>query len=445
MNLFKQEDGISLGAFRMFFGIIMALQFVTFREQIPMFVDSAVFLFTYDFFHWIKPFPEPYLTAFISFLVVNSLVFASGRLYRLTAILQFMGMFYCFHIGKALYNNHYYLFILLCLLMVFVQGNASLVLFKKGSTTVSVWQRMLIKAQLVIVFFYGGIAKMNTEWLLNFQPIKSWLPEMLGVELMQLLSDNQLVIIAGTLSYFGLIFDLIIGFLLLNKRTRLVGVPLYLSFHLMNAIFFKIGLFPWFCMGALCLFVEQEKLQTMKLKARQWFLNDKGATQIEESKPTQGVRYMLVLGLFYGWILFQLLIPLRHWAVEGWVLWDERAYNFSWFMKLRTKEPTMSIRLRFGDDPTDYYLELEKFLTKKQGRSIGFKPMNLIQFAHLLEDYYQQQGETEDVKVYAEVITKLHDHEPQLMVDPHIDLTTINVSNTLSTEAYPWIVSFKGK
>ena len=446
LKLFEREDGISLGVFRAFFGVIMTLQFITFREQVPMFVDSAMFLFTYDFFHWIKPFPEPYLTGVLTLLVLNSAVFATGRFYRITAIIQFVGMFYVFHLGKALYNNHYYLFILISLLMVFVRGNAEFVLLGKKTHGIPRWQRILIQTQIVIVFFYGGIAKMNSEWLFHFQPIKAWLPDMLGSEIMQLITENQMVMLAAFLSYFGLLFDLVIGFLILSKRTRSIGVPLYLAFHLMNAVFFNIGLFPWFCMGALCLFVEQQTLVDFLAGARKWLLNGKTRqARSEQTEQHSPVKHHLAKAFFFGWIFFQLVIPFRHWFIDGWVLWDERGYNFSWFMKLRTKEPRIAIKAKIGNDPADYYIELEKFLTKNQGRSIGYKPVNLVQFAHFLEAFYREKGELEDIRIYADVTTQLHDHKPQRLVDPNVDLTSLDINNDLGLSRYDWVVPFQDR
>lgn len=443
-KLFDQEDGVSLGAFRVVFGIIMTLQFMTFIEQVPLFVGSAKFLFTYDFFHWIKPIPEPYMTGLLTFLVVNSLVFATGRFYRLTAIIQFMGMFYVFHLGKALYNNHYYLFILLSLLMVFLKGNAALVAFKKSSSSAPRWHRLLLQAQIVIVFVYGGIAKMNSEWLFHFQPVRAWLPDMLGAEVMKVISETQLLWMAGFLCYAGMIFDLAIGFLILNPKTRKARVPIYIGFHLMNAAFFHIGLFPWFCIGALALFLEQQTIQDFLNKVHRWFLRDKRTINPVSELPQNGSNRIAKV-FFFGWLFFQIIIPLRHWFIDGWVMWDERGYNFSWFMKLRTKEPKMAFKVNIGENPTDYYLELEKFLTKKQGRSIGYKPINTVQFAHYIEQYYHERGETQDIRVYADVSTQLHDHPPQRLINPDVDLTSLDIDNHIYFGRYDWIVPFQDK
>ena len=55
-------------------------------------------------------------------------------------------------------------------------------------------------------------------------------------------------------SYGGLLFDLLIGFMLINRRTRLLALPLLLFFHLLNAFLFNIGVFPWLMIASTVVF-----------------------------------------------------------------------------------------------------------------------------------------------------------------------------------------------
>jgi hypothetical protein len=66
--------------------------------------------------------------------------------------------------------NHFYLFVLLSFLMCFLPVNKLWSLDvrqgrqKKGSF-VPGWTVWLLRFQLAVVFFYGGIAKLNMDWL----------------------------------------------------------------------------------------------------------------------------------------------------------------------------------------------------------------------------------------------------------------------------------------
>ena len=95
---------------------------------------------------------------------------------------------YCFFICKGHYNNHYYLYILLPLLLSMTNADNWLSIknwlqrrkdpqFKAAE--IPNWQLFILQFQLFIVYFYGGLAKLNTDWL-NAYPPRIWLHELEG-------------------------------------------------------------------------------------------------------------------------------------------------------------------------------------------------------------------------------------------------------------------------
>ena len=90
---------------------------------------------------------------------------------------------------------------------------------------------------ICIVYFYAGIAKINSDWLLEAQPLKIWLT-----------SKYDLPILGNTIfqmdwihiffSWSGMFYYLLIAFILLNKKTRPFGFILVVLFHFMTAILF---------------------------------------------------------------------------------------------------------------------------------------------------------------------------------------------------------------
>lgn len=432
--LFKQVPGYQLAVFRICFGIILFLQFLDFKSMTTSFFAGAKMQLTYDFFHFVKPLPLPYLEYLYYALMLFSVLFTLGMFYRVSAFILFIGFSYTFLLDQTFYNNHFYLFIIVTLLMMFTSADKflSVKLTPKPKlltqpNTVPNWQMLMLQMQLFIMYFYGGIAKLNQEWLFYAQPVKAWLPDMLGAELYSSFTTDQLTVLAYFISYSGLLIDLAAGFLLMNRRTFPFMALVLFLFHLSNSFLFNIGLFPYFGMLSLILFVPENYLQKLvKLPT---------INQVKPQMPK------LTVALLAVWFTFQFLFPLRHHIIPGWVFWGERGYKFSWFMKLRTKEPSISIKVNFDNNPQDYYVQINEWLTKKQGRAISYKPLLLAQFAQKLaielKDEYQH-----DIRIYGMVYSSLHDHPAQHMIDTTVDLTKVDAMNDFYLQPLDWTIPF---
>src|SRR5690606_34913548 len=102
-----------------------------------------------------------------------------------------------------------------------------------------------------VVYFFGGIAKINADWL-SGQPMAMWLAERTDFPLIGHYFREPW---AGYLfSYGGLLFDLSIVPLLCWRRTRAFAFLGAFLFHLTNQQLFNIGVFPWMMMGATAIF-----------------------------------------------------------------------------------------------------------------------------------------------------------------------------------------------
>ena len=64
--------------------------------------------------------------------------------------------------------------------LIFIPANCifSVDAFKNGISysKVSRWNVDIIKFLLVMLYFYAGLAKINSDWLLNAMPLQLWLP-----------------------------------------------------------------------------------------------------------------------------------------------------------------------------------------------------------------------------------------------------------------------------
>ena len=116
-----------------------------------------------------------------------------------------------------------------------------------ASSTVPAWTIWLLRFQIGVPYFYGGLAKLNADWLQGY-PMRYWLSERADFPVIGQYFHN--VSTAYFFSYSGLLIDLLAVPLLLWKRTRVLMFVVLMSFHFVNTRLFNIGIFPWFMLAA---------------------------------------------------------------------------------------------------------------------------------------------------------------------------------------------------
>lgn len=290
--LFLGTSPATLGLFRIVMGIGMTIQVIKIMDYTLLNLLEQKFFITYDFFHWVTPVGKAEMSIILTITVMSAILVGLGFLYRIAIVLQFLGWTYFFLICRGHYNNHYYLYCLLSFLMIWMPANRwgsldrillksfetskrkvlpwweallkKLILLGGGGPSVRdqmpQWPVRLLQAQLVIVYFYGAIAKLNWDWLHGY-PMRIWLDNKAGEGPLGdfLRSDAA----AYFFSYGGIVFDATIGFLLLWKKTRWFAMVPLVFFHVTNAVFWDIGTFPWFMLLATALFFEPEWPETV--------------------------------------------------------------------------------------------------------------------------------------------------------------------------------------
>ena len=93
-----------------------------------------------------------------------------GFLYRISAFLFFLGFSYIFLLDQTNYLNHFYLISLLSFILIWIPAHTNYSVdaalcpeLKKD--TIPAWALWLLRFQIGIAYFYGGIAKINPDWL----------------------------------------------------------------------------------------------------------------------------------------------------------------------------------------------------------------------------------------------------------------------------------------
>ena len=248
-------DAHSLAAFRIAFGLLLAWEAVRYLSSgwIERHFVEPAFHFTYYGFGWVRPPPQPWLDLLFGALGCLGLCIAAGFRTRLAAALFFVGFAWVFLLEQARYLNHFYLVLLLALLVAWLptDGAWSWRAWREGPRAAPRGALWLLRVQLAIVYVYAAIAKLNPDWL-QAEPLRSWLWSRREMPVVGPLLAQEWV--AWAMSCAGLLLDLLVVPLLLHRRTRPWAFAAISAFHVGNHFLFDIGIFPWMAIGATTLF-----------------------------------------------------------------------------------------------------------------------------------------------------------------------------------------------
>ena len=437
--LFEPVDISFLVFFRILFGGIMlweVYRYFTYGWIRRYYVEPAL-TFTYYGFSWVKPWPGRgmYIHFFVLGLAAGCVMV--GFLYRLAAPVFFIAFTYVFLLEQTRYLNHLYLVCLISFLMCFLPAERalsvdSLLRRKIRSAVVPAWTLWLLRVQVGIPYFYGGIAKLNSDWIQGGEPMRTWLRPLTKMPTFGPMFTADWVVYFFVVG--GLMLDLLVVPLLLWRRTRLFVLPAAIAFNLINAVIFDIGIFPWFMLGALLIFFPPDLLRRL---ARAFMSPAKSSPDEASVKPNASTErgsaaplltsQKLVAGLLAAYLGIQLVFPLRHYLYPGNVNWTEEGHNFSWHMKLRTKVGEAVFNVSHSRSGQTWTIKPEDYLESHQVMKVITKPDLLVLFSHYLAEEKRREG-YDDVEVRARVMVSLNGREPQLLIDPGVDLAKENVS-----------------
>ena len=440
-------DSAPLAVFRIIFGILMFISIVRFwlNGWIETLYVDPKFHFTYYGFSWITDFEEyTYILFFICGL--SSLLISLGYKYRISIIIFFLSFTYIELIDKTTYLNHYYFVSSISFLMCFLPLNCYYSLdsyfSNKSYKKVQKWTIDSMKLMLCIVYFYAGIAKVNSEWLLEAMPLSIWLPSKYDLPIIgQNIMQEQWV--HYFMSWGGMFYDLLIPFLLIYKRTRLFAFVLVVFFHAFTKILFPIGMFPYIMIVASLIFFDPKTHQNIlnkitiiinyitvlflfKLRKRVILIN----TPIKRNKLN-----LNIVAIFFA---LQVLLPLRYSLYPGELFWNEEGYRFSWRVMLIEKRGYSNFKIVDSISKKYFYVQNDDFLTSYQEKQMSFQPDFILEYAHYLGDHFKSQGH-ENLQVFVDSHVALNGRSSTRFVNPEIDL----YSQKESFKHKTWVIPFK--
>lgn len=392
----QQVSGASLALFRIGVGLVMVLEAYSLwrpnhgsissgRSQLETYFTGAdiTFHFPFPLFSWVPLLPPTWIYILVSLVALGGLLVALGLFYRIAIVTLCLawGSLFVAESTRTYWQSYYYIETLVLLFLVWMPANRMFSIDawwarKRGKTvaaTIPFWPIFLLRAQLVIAYFYAGVAKINKDWLLDAAPVRWFLtePGVLG-PYERFLSAGQMQVLQGIvqseglaflLSYTGLFFDLTVGFLFLFRRTRILALVLMLGFHFTNhfLIFDDIEWFPVVGAWTALIFLDPDwPLRFWRWIRRPFFTKPDwnffwpgmllipgfgaalGWKMRELSKPVaNGPIHSRLATVIAVWIALQILIPLRHYAIAGDGRFTYEGMSFSWRLKTEIRRAVL--------------------------------------------------------------------------------------------------------
>lgn len=386
------------------------------------------FTFSYYGFEWVKPLPDPLLSVFFIGAFLLGLAVAFGWRFRITAPLFALCFTYFFLLEKAHYLNHAYLFVWLAWLICLTPAWRAFSLDAlrepaKSATHVPAWSVYLFPTLMGVVYFWGGIAKMNHDWLIEAMPLHLWLKRRSDMPLLGWLWAQETT--AYVMAWGGMLLDFTVPFLLLHKRLRWVALALLLGFHATNHLIFNIGIFPYLSMVLTSMFFDPDWPRKLFIWARTQ-VRGKDEEAVQCTSKTWSLapeRQRLVIPFFVLLFSFHCYLPLRNHLFDSDVNWSEEGHRYSWRMMLRSKQGSGTYRIVDRATGEEQRVSPRDSLEARQYRKMATHPDMILQYAHHLRDQAAKQGR--DVAVYANFKSKLNGRKRHRFIDPDVDLSKL--------------------
>ncbi len=422
----KPVYSASLAVFRVVFGMMIFISTIRFwaKGWIDELYIQPQYFFHYYGFEWVQPMGQ-YTYALFALCGISALLFAAGLWYRLSAVLLFISFTYIELMDKTNYLNHYYFVSLVLFLMIWLPAhvNFSVDALRKPSLQnrfIPRWTIGSIRLMMGILYVFAGLAKLNSDWLVEAMPLRLWLPAQNDTPLIGSLFNH--VWVAYLFSWFAVLYDLTIPFFLLNRRTRPYAYLTVVVFHVLTAILFPIGMFPYVMIVSALVFFDSADADRLLMKLKTWIASLPVALSdnVYSYKP---VWYKSITMLFASFFALQLLLPWRYLLYDSELFWTEEGYRFSWRVMLMEKMGYAQFVVKDGVTGEKIAVNNNEFLTKNQEKMMATQSDFILQYAQILKAHYLKQG-MQTPEVYATIYVGLNGRQSRLYAD-----TSLNLAN----------------
>lgn len=313
-------------------------------------------------------------------LIISCIFIIIGFLYKYSITLFFILFTYIELIDKSYYLNHYYFISVLAFAMIFLPlsnyFSIDSIIKKSENNSIKNWQLLVPKILISIVYLYAGIAKINSDWLIETMPLSLWLPASSDLPIIGGLFQQQWV--AYAFSWAGCIYDLTIWVFLINNKTRKYAYTFVIFFHIMTSVLFQIGIFPYMMTLLTLIFFSPEKHNIIINKIKLILKYNVKKSEINYS--------LLPKYLFIIFILFQIIFPFRYILNKGELFWTEEGFRFSWRVMLMEKTGWVNYKIIDNKNKIEKNIDPSYHLSDIQVKQMSFQPDMILQYGKYLGD-----------------------------------------------------------
>jgi hypothetical protein len=438
----KSTSAAPLAVFRIALGLLLFVSIIRFwaKGWIHQLYIEPKYFFPFYGFEFITA-PGQYIYVLFALCGLSALFFAVGLFYRIASVTLFLSFTYIELIDKSTYLNHYYFISMICLMMMFLPAHVCFSVDANrnkylASDKIPQWCIDAIKLFVCLIYVFAGLAKVNSEWLLHAQPLRIWLPSKNDLPFIGWMFNYLWV--AYVFSWLGCLYDLCVPFLLLNRATRMYAYGAVVVFHVLTAILFPIGMFPYIMIVTALIFFPpslHQKILSVIRRLIKWNPISSPAKTFEY-KPF--AKSLMVIG-FSTFFIIQALIPLRYMLYPDELFWTEEGYRFSWRVMLMEKSGHAEFVVK-DQDGKYAVIENSTFLTPLQEKMMATQPDMILQYAHILHDHYLSLG-WKSPQVFVDSYVVLNGRLGKPLIDPLTDLARQEESFSHK----PWILPFQNE
>ncbi len=434
-KFFRETDNSPLILFRIIFGFLLFYHVITALLNGSVYRNFIQPPFTFNFigFDFLQPLPGNGMYVYFGLMAILGLMIMVGAWYRLSIAAFTIMWTVVYLMQKSDYNNHYYLLILLCFLMIFMPANNYFsVDVKRKAVTKKLlcpqWAIWIFIAQVAIVYFFAATSKLSADWFSG---------KFIAIQFSRLSTHHILGILYGEkwfqlfICYGGFFFDLLIVPLLLWKKTRPYSFIISCVFHLFNSFSFSIGIFPYLSIALNLFFFGPEQIRNFFFKNKPPF--------ISSNNVSYNLKNQLLICCVCLYLLVQVILPMRYLFFPGNVFWNEEGYRMSWKMMLRTKSAKIYFKVIDPGTGKIWKHEPAKIFAPPHVMWLAISPDITWQYAQRIKKDFAKKG-FPAVEVYAIDSVSLNRSSYQPLINPAVNLASVKWHPFHHSE---WIVPFR--
>ena len=395
-GFYKPTSLYPLVALRIAFGFTMSawgiLMILTGR--VSEVFSRQVMHFPYEGLEWMRPLPFWGMIMVFLLISVSAFMLAAGWFFRIAASTFTLLFAYVSFIDKASYLSYYYLVMLLAVMLIFSPAHRlfSIDLIRKPSLRVDYaprWLLLVFKVQVIMVFFFAGMAKLNSDWLYSGIPVSLWLQDIAqqaGLNSEVIANNGWLAI---SLSWLLVVFDFILPHFLLDPKTSTRAFWTVVLVQILGMILLPTGIFPLLIVLSCTIFLPAEKIHRV-VSGVSYFLFDVFQFKGDVFKP--GGSYMLafrykrlfpVIAMVF--LSAQVLLPVGMYLKMGSIQWADTAFHFSWDVRINHHKNSVAFYKVDRKTGSSVPIAIDQYLTPIQQQRLAEDPIMVKSFIHQLK------------------------------------------------------------